>query len=633
MAPASLEWVAGIIRRMGRRRLPPVRTMAVLALILVGVAGSGVYMTFRGATPLRLQRFSSYEELALFVQSHRIYVIGFPSSYGMLQGEGAPRNSGGYSQTNVQVEGVDEPDYVKTDGLYLYTVTEDKVMIIRAYPPEEARVVGWFKPAGTPSMILLLNSQLVVISTIYEPCGSPGHAWEVSVSVEILNVDNPSALRLLQWMTLEGEYLGARLIGSYLYLVAKSQATLLNGAVKLPTLHVRGSCLTIPAWKIYYDPNVHDYNFDYAIILILNVAYPESTPLIHAFLTGSHASVLYASPENLYIATTRYQQGWFTTSTIIHRIRIGGKHTEYVTSGVVPGYLISQFALDEYDGYLRVATTKYVTLTGGEGFQYMTKVSNVYVLDMQLRVVGRLEGLAPDETIYSVRFMGPTGYVVTFRKVDPLFVIDLSCPQHPRLLGELWMTGYSDYLHPLGDHYLLGIGKEVIPDPEDDMWWYQGVKISIFNATDPCHPVELARLVLGDRGTDSPALYDHHAVLIDPNRQLLVIPLLLAVHPTNATDLPPWKHGEYVWQGACIFTVDPYNATLVLRGRVSHIPDHTQPLDVLNYTSYLVSRALYIGNVLYTVSESKVAMHDLATLTLLGEMDLTVSPAGPYGIR
>jgi len=611
---------------------PPLKAIMILAVILTGVAGTSVYMASLTVTSPHLQRFSSYENLVLFVQNHRLspHTFWLFTGYGYvtLQG-GVPRGQGGYSQTNVQVEGVDEPDYVKTDGTYLYTVTEDGVAIIRAYPPEEAEIIERFHPEGMATSIFLYNSTwLVVLSRTYGAYDSDSLLEGEGVAIEILNVTDPSAPNRVQWVTLDGNYLGARLIGSRLYLIARDVTTLPDGDVKLPTMHVRDTPLHIPASSIHYDPGDYDYSFDYTIVLTLDVADPEAVPSVEAFLLGSSCGIIYASIDNLYLAVTRWQHD-FGINTVIHRLHIAEGLVKYEASGVVPGYLINQFALDEYDGYLRVATTKYILSSNEAGPQRGVQVSNVYVLDMQMRVVGRLEGLAPNERIYAVRFMGHTGYVVTFRKVDPLFVIDLSRPQHPSLVGELWVTGYSDYLHPLGDNYLLGIGKDAIPDPEADWWWYQGVKISIFNATDPCHPVELARLVLGDRGTESPALYDHHAVLIDPALQLLVIPLLLVEHPPNATDLPPWTYGEYVWQGACIFTVDPHNATLVLRGRISHIPDHTPPLDVLNYTSYFVNRALYIGNVLYTVSGCKVAMHDLASLALLGEIDLTASQMGP----
>ena len=173
--------------------------------------------------------------------------------------------------------------------------------------------------------------------------------------------------------------------------------------------------------------------------------------------------------------------------------------------------------MDEYEQHFRIATTTRQVWDSDK-----MSSNNVYILDDELDVVGELEDLAPGEKIYSVRFMGKKGYIVTFKKIDPLFVIDLSDHSNPLVLGKLKIPGYSDYLHPYDENHLIGIGKDTVEAADEltesrglDFGWYQGVKMAIFDVTDVENPIELHKVVIGDRGTDSPVLYDHKAFLFD----------------------------------------------------------------------------------------------------------------------
>jgi len=220
--------------------------------------------------------------------------------------------------------------------------------------------------------------------------------------------------------------------------------------------------------------------------------------------------------------------------------------------------------------------------------------------------------------------MGDRLYLVTFRNIDPLFVIDLSDPTAPTKLGELKVTGYSGYLHPYDENHIIGIGKETEYEAKADFSWYQGVKISLFDVSDVSNPVEVAKYEIGDRGTDSPVLYDHKALLFDKEKNLLVIPVLVAEKdPTLYPDeLPDWAYGEYVWQGACVFDISPDG--IALRGTITHLEDGA---DLKNshwsYSEYFVERTLYIEDVLYTVSDKLVKMNDLGSLDLLNEIELS----------
>ncbi len=245
---------------------------------------------------------------------------------------------------------------------------------------------------------------------------------------------------------------------------------------------------------------------------------------------------------------------------------------------------------------------------------------------MNLAIVGKLEDLAPGEKIYSARFMGDRCYLVTFRKVDPLFVIDLKYPSNPMVLGELKITGYSDYLHPYDANHIIGIGKETVAAKEGDFAWYQGVKISLFDVSDVGAPKEIAKYEIGDRGTNSPVLKDHKALLFDKSKSLLVIPVLVAQidEERYPNEVPPNAYGSYVWQGAYVFDIT-FDKGIVLKGRITHIGSDGSGMDNVFFSSYSVKRSLYIGNVLYTISDSKIKMNNLETLEEINELELSVN--------
>ena len=311
---------------------------------------------------------------------------------------------------------------------------------------------------------------------------------------------------------------------------------------------------------------------------------------------------MYVSQNNIYITYSAYQ--YQEQVTKIHRINIDEGEINYEATGEVPGYVLNQFSMDEFNGYFRVATTTGEVWSWGEN----AARNHVYILDEELDTVGMLEDLAPGEKIYSARFMGNRCYLVTFKKIDPLFVIDLTNPTSPQVLGELKITGYSDYLHPYDENHIIGIGKETTD--QGTFAWYQGVKISLFDVTDVSDPKEIAKYEIGDRGTDSPILHDHKAFLFDKNRNLLVIPVREAqVNPADYPgEIPDWAHGEIVWDGAYVFHIS-LEQGLEVRGKITH-------------TTSSIQRSLYIDDVLYTISDQKIKMNSLTDLTEIGEINL-----------
>jgi uncharacterized secreted protein with C-terminal beta-propeller domain len=381
--------------------------------------------------------------------------------------------------------------------------------------------------------------------------------------------------------------------------------------LNLPKIEVDGRVVLVPARNIYR-PDVEDSGYGYTTIMALNIKNDATTPKYSTLLLGS-ASEVYVSTNNIYVAVGKYTDNGQVTE--IHRFGIDGRFVTYQACGEVPGRLLNQFSMDEHSGYFRVATT-----LARVSRSLSTSTNNLYVLNMDLETVGELEDLAPGESIYSARFMGSRCYLVTFKKVDPFFVINLADPQNPEVLGELKITGYSDYLHPYDENHVIGIGKETIAAEQGDFAWYQGVKISLFDVSDVSNPIEIDKYEIGDRGTETPILDDHKSFLFDREKNLLVMPILIA--DVDDEDNRPNAYGQPVWQGAYVFDIS-YEDGISLRGGITHYDAGFETEDRWYYGSSTndVRRALYIDNVLYTISDGKIKLNDLETLDYINSVE------------
>jgi inhibitor of cysteine peptidase len=616
----------------------------VTAAVLL-IAAMGLFTVYKPGPPggNQITKFASYEQLHEFVNTNA-ESKQFPSR--LFGGDAILAPSGeeeesfapalsvtDHSTTNIQVAGVDEADIVKTDGMYIYLASGNKTIIVRAYPPDQAQVLSEIELEGTVVGIFINEDKLIVfesgmpyypyydlrlgVGVTYMPCISP------KTYVKVYDISDRANPQLAREISANGQYISSRMIGDYAYVVTNEPVYEEEGEVNLPKIHCGGNETEIPATDIYYS-NVSDYYYMYTTIMAINTRTDDQEPTYETILLGA-SSTLYVSLNNIYLTFPVWgtdilgREVWDSPRTSIHRIHIEGAEIDYVSSGEVPGMVLNQFSMDEYDGYFRVATT-----TWGE-----TTNNHVYVLDMDLNIVGSLEDLAPGETIYSARFMGERGYLVTFKQVDPLFVIDLSDPSHPRELGYLKVTGYSDYLHPYDENHIIGIGKETTDAGE--FAWYQGVKISLFDVTDVGNPQEIDKLEIGDRGSDSPVLWDHKAFLFDKSRNLLVMPILVAeVDQSEYPEgVPSWAYGEPVWQGAYIFDIS-LDGGISLQGRITHIEDTADPEQEYYYSPFVVERSLYIGDVLYTISQAKIKMNNLENLDYINEVELPHSTWTPY---
>ncbi|MDD3270151.1 MAG: beta-propeller domain-containing protein, partial [Syntrophomonadaceae bacterium] len=349
---------------------------------------------------------------------------------------------------------------------------------------------------------------------------------------------------------------------------------------------------------------------------------------------------IYASDKNLYIAVSRYQQqvqplikdsaaavvnpAPASEQTKLYRFALTGGKIDYSGKAEVPGRILNQFSMDEYGGYFRIATTS------GEVWrndQY-TSQNNLYVVDDNLTVCGKLENLAPGEQIYSTRFMGDRAYMVTFKNVDPLFVIDLKNPQKPALLGKLKIPGYSDYLHPYDENHIIGFGKESIELKSGDgesRPYYQGMKLALFDVSDVNHPIEMFKQTIGDRGTNSELLHNHKALLFSREKNLLAFPVtvmeIAGPNKINPQGYP--EYGSFSFQGAYVYNLD-LSKGFQLKGRITHLDenDYKKAGDSWYNSEQNVERIIYSGDSLYTLSPSMIKANRLVDLKQTGSVNL-----------
>ncbi len=300
--------------------------------------------------------------------------------------------------------------------------------------------------------------------------------------------------------------------------------------------------------------------------------------------------------------------------TVIHKIAIKDNKIEYKAKGEVNGQVLNQFSMDENGDYFRIATTRsrlWSQLTDSPEDSY----SNVYVLGPDMKLVGSLENLATTERIYSARFMGDRVYLVTFRQVDPLYVISLADPTKPAVLGAIKVPGYSNYLHPVDPDgkQLIGLGRDVEVGTGDQIT-VQGIKLSLFDFSDLSKPKELDSYIIGDRYSDSIALHDHKAFLYTGSKKIISIPAVLREN-----------NGRLAFAGALVFGLE--NNSLSLKGRIDHseggyfaTPDSWRGY---GYYDNTVKRNMYIGDNLVTFSNKFLKINKISDLSTVKDLKLT----------
>ena len=539
------------------------------------------------AAGVGLKSFSSYEELRDFlIENSRLQgVFPFFGPWDLRLIPEIPAYVYGeieYSTTNIQVAGVDEADIVKTDGNYIYLISGREVFILSAYPPEDAQILSkiTFTNDSYPIGIFINKNRLAILGCKYTIQNIPGYyrypyIIDGKTFINIYDITNRSNPLFLNDFMISGSYFSSRMIGDYVYFVVSQPAYIVYDTVVLPKIYTDEGISEISVSKIYYS-NITDECFAYTTLVAINIQNLDEEPNYVTILLGA-TSNMYVSLHNVYV-TFLSMDG----DTLIYRIRVENSTLLCEAEGKVPGRILNQFSMDEYNGYFRTATTKWVN---------GNLQNNVYVLNMNLSIVGKLENIteAFNEQIDSARFIGNRCYLTTsvVRK-DPFFVIDLEDPAQPKVLGYLKIPGFTRYLHPYDETHIIGIGIN-----ENN-----NVKISLFDVSNVSSPIELGSYTVEAAWSSTPVLWDHKAFLFDKARDLLVFPIQI-------------RYNSYGWQGVYVFNITLNGITL--KGNITHLAEDG---------FYVIKRALYIENVLYTISDGKVKLNSLEDLTLIKEIKL-----------
>lgn len=544
-----------------------------------------------------------------------------------------------FSETNVQVSGVDEPDIVKTDGERIVVLSEG-MLIVTDVTGERPVVEGRLRLGNLNVQSLFLNGDKALLFgsawNSFHPLVESDVEYAPSYqtpTIQIVEVDlaqgDPSITRT---MTIDGRFVSGRMIDDTVRLVMQSgpvgfEWSLPTGsglraerrAIEENQEIIRNS--RPDNWIPYYlvtdsDGDVVDEGtlFDCQkanqpeefagldMLSVVTIDLSDGLAVTDSMGVLAAGNTVYASAESLYVAT----QNWDTwlwaasgggddepdrVSTDIHKFDISdARVTTYEATGVVDGYLLNQFAMDEHNGLLRVASTTQPAWWGG-GFDSESLVTVLEQSDGVLEEIGKVDGLGLTEQIFSVRFMGDMAYVVTFRQTDPLYTVDLSDPRSPEVVGELKILGYSAYLHPVGDGLLLGVGQDADEDGR-----IKGAQVSTFDVSDPSDPRKIDQVTLSE-GSNSAIEWDHHAFLYWQPTGLAMIPVQQY-----------WwtEESESVFFGAIGLEVGD-DGELTEVQQVAHPGSTEQDWD----WRAQIMRSVVIGDAIYTISSKGIMKSEL----------------------
>ena len=529
LRPSAVE--EQIMKRQKRERRKRYR-YALAAAACLGILGIAYIQTNEGNTPRnkiispivekvhksdKLQMANSYEEIYQLVKGpgqrygHEIALEEEAKGTPEASVENSKNTESSYSKTNTRTENVDEGDIVKTDGRYLYVVKEEGngIGIVdtegnKLEQITEITLEGEF----CISEIYVENSYLIILGTESEeiyPAGDAIYRTEYEYAVEsvcdtksiVYDISDKRQPKEIGKCLQSGGYSTSRLNNGYLYVF--SQYSVNNPEEERKEQYIPCVNEELLSLDKICMPDTESAR-NYTVITAIDIQNPSETTDSIGIL--SDQGLCYASAENIYLYETIWEEDGGRT-TEIRKFSYGEGKLTGVAKTRVNGYLNDSFSIDEYNGYLRLVTT-------------VDRTNAVYVLDEKLEETGKIENLAKDERIYSARFMGDIGYFVTYRETEPLFSVDLSDPANPKIIGELKIPGFSEYLHPYGDGLLLGIGMEDDGNDEKD----RRVKLSMFDISDPSNVKEIDKIVLKD-SYYSTAFEDYKSVLADAEKNLI----------------------------------------------------------------------------------------------------------------
>lgn len=415
------------------------------------------------------------------------------------------KSAASHSETNVRQEGVDEADVVKIDGKYIYALQDsgNAIVIIEA-ENGSMNHVGTIEAEEDVYIreFYIIGDNLVYVASKYAdhydaimPRAKTAFSTEfvMAVTYDTSDVSKPIELGCVSQ---SGTYSGSRMTGGYLYLFSESYMNR-SGDVAEPETYVPMVNEEVLKADSIYLPITSDA-YIYEIMTSVDLGEPSEVYDSKAVFTKG--GQVYVSNENIYWYETEWMDD---TTTNIRKLSYKDGVIEAVAAEEIGGYINDSFSIDEYDGYLRVVTTE------GDN-------NNVFVMDEELAVVGEITDLAKDERVYSARFMGETGYFVTFRETDPLFSVDFSDPENPEIIGELKIPGFSEYLHLYEEGRLLGIGM----DADEETGVTGGVKLSMFDISNPTDVKETDTYIM-ENVYSADVFWDYKAALIDAKKNVI----------------------------------------------------------------------------------------------------------------
>jgi Beta propeller domain len=598
-------------------------------------------------------------------------VAAMGGSTGMAN-SGAAGASGAteYSTTNTQVASVDEADYIKNDSNTIFVLSTDGLHVIDAWPAAQTHEIAHLTLTGEPRRMYLLGNQLVVYTREQATSTSGGagssnpsdqgctYGYECRFSSEgghtmivVYDVSNPATPVELVRYEMSGGYVDSRRIGSVVYTVVHD-----TGATQIPGLDYTLQATSYADLQTKFNQRVADNNAkidgtsDAYFLPWSNMTKPGGTATVnsdcqHAWaaqnaqgasfvslnafdlttlesptrtVLGSSPGYVYSSATALYMAVDQtYEQDYSSgsyyysyqpTDSFVHKFTLNGTDTSYVGSVTLPGHILNQFAMDENNGILRVASTS-GWVPDPSVISYLTTFGEQ---SGKLSQLGQIGGIAPQEDIRSVRFDGDRGFVVTFKKTDPLFVFDLTDPANPKKLGELQIPGFSTYMQPLDTNHILAIGFTA--DDEVSFAWFNGIQIQIFDVTDLANPTLAWKTVIGTRGSNSEALTNHLAFNYFAPKKMLALPITVCEGGGNGVYAQ-----DLTFAGLMVFDVD-LDTGITEHGRLPFLDPSTVSAtancdEFWTDSKSLVKRSIFMDDWIYGFSDAQLRVAALANMS------------------
>ncbi len=544
-----------------------------------------------------------------------------------------------YSTTNNQVDGIDESDFVKTDGEYIYTaISSGNITITDIRNPNELKKAGEIKIGEDfyANQLFLHGDLLVVLGEKFKE-NAIQHKFFSSnrmmpgvnmTTANIYDVSKKEKPKLIRQVGAEGYINGARKSGDILYFVTNLQPQFwamddMDPNFLRPQISDSkkdNNTTALDYKEITIMPGAMEPT--YTVITAIDLASPAQSKVVTKGYLGA-SEQLYMSKEHLYLTASVYNEietknddrdmvvwNMGANQSELFKFTLKGTAVEFHSSTSVKGTILNQFSMDEHEGYLRLVTTE-----GNARDDRSPSENHLIILDESLKTVGSVEGLAKGERIYSARFMGDKAYMVTFKETDPLFVIDVAEPTAPKVLGELKIPGFSNYLHPLDETHLIGFGSDTVveknPAGGEPNIVTQGMKISLFDVSDFNSPKEQDSVIIGGKGTYSQLQNDHKALFQHKERNLFGFPIMV-YHESKKN-----SEGELEFDGvgAVIYEITAENG-IVLKA------DLTEKSQGEQYSEYEkeIHRLIYSKESIYTISMQEINQYSMDNYSKTGTL-------------